>query len=209
MEAFFSGMDPQLAQQIAQLSRGSYELREYRKQLLAESGCGDPAELLAALQEGRLPEHPGYERWLAAVLMQRREQDLRTQLEWRCGHAHAADMPLLSEHPLAELLEEVELPGCFAGDVRLHPDGLTLCSDDGLEVVVRMVSARHWSFEWVKDGALWRLDTAPITHPGVATLAHLHRPDGGVVADPLALDETDMVVVLQRVLDALAYSHCL
>lgn len=207
MDAFFSGLDPQSALQMAELSKSGYALREYRKQILTESGCADAAELMAAVQEGRVPEHPGYERWLAAVLMQRRERAIRTELERRCGQPEADASALAIDHPLVEVLAEIEVPARFSQEIRLHPDGITLADEQGLEVLVRMVSPGHWSFEWCVGQAVWRLDTAPVCHPGITTHAHLHRPDGSVVADPLDLDAADMPGVLQRVLDALAGSH--
>ncbi|MDR1075398.1 MAG: hypothetical protein LBL59_03610 [Xanthomonadaceae bacterium] len=208
MESFFTGLDPITAQDLADLSKRMFELRESRKRLLAESGCVDAEELLTALRDGRLHEHPTYEGWLAVVLLQRQQQELYEQIDWRCRHPDEEAQPPAPANDLASLASSLTLPSAFARqEMRLHPDAIACTDGNGLEVLVRIVSAQDWSFEWRFDQAYWRLDTAPVQHPGITTRAHLHRPDGSVAADPLALDGNTAGICVQRFLDALAQSH--
>lgn len=201
MEPFFAGLAPETALALAGLSHELYEVRETRKQLLAETDCTGAEVLYAALCSGQLPEHPAYEAWLAVIALRRQEERLREHIDWRCRHPGADAAAPANE--LETLAAALTLPAAFAPP-RLHPDGLVFASADGLEVLARLASPRHWSFEWRIGQAHWRLDTAPLAHPGVSTRAHLHRPDGSVVDDPLRLDEATTSATLQRFLEALA-----
>lgn len=204
MDPFFTGMAPDTALELAELSRRMYALRETRKGLLASTGEADADALLAALRAGRLPEHPAYDSWLSVIVLERAEVALRTRIDWRCRHPRAeAPSGADDDSGLSALLAEVSVPETFAS-VQVHPDGVSFVGPGGLNVVARIAWAHDWAVEWHLDGRGWRLDTAPVAHPDVATRAHLHRPDGTVVADPLALETGNAAVVLQTVLDALA-----
>ena len=213
MGSFFDYVEPQAASDIADLSRRMYEVREARKRLLTEAACLDADAMLAAVRDGRLPEHPGYEGWLAVQLMREHEQGLEATLLWRCREANG-EPALASPAPsgtaaLAAALER-ELPSTFAGRMRPHHDGLAFQSEDGIDVMLRIVTPVAWSFEWRRRDTLWRLDTAPVAHAGVITQAHLHRPDGSIVDDPMALPCTGGVVAIARgFLHALAKSPVL
>ncbi len=74
MSEFFDDLDYDRAEQAEGLSRLLYELRENRKGLLGAFGCAEPAELLAAIAAGSVAEHPGYEAYLAARIL----EDTRT-----------------------------------------------------------------------------------------------------------------------------------
>lgn len=190
MNAFFERVEPQAAATLADVSRRMFDLREARKQMLADAGCEDAATMLAAVRDGLLPEHPGYAGWLAVCLMEDREHALHDILEWRCGVANGgagAPPPRSGLAALAHALRP-SLPAAFAGEMKMHHDGISFRNDAGVDVLVRIVRPDAWSFEWLADGAAWRLDTAPWQYPGVRTMAHLHRPDGNVVDDPLGLD---------------------
>lgn len=206
MESFFAGMAPETALELAGLSREMFDLRESRKRLLADAGCADAADLLTAVREGRLSEHPGYEAWLDTVLLQRREQALRSHIDECCRNIDGAPMAHPPLNPLSALVAELAVPAAFTDSLRIHPDGIAFNGADDLDALLRIESAHAWSFEWRLGEARWRLDNAPVRHAGIATTAHLHRP-GGVVADPLALDGSDGIgTVLQCFLDALAAS---
>jgi hypothetical protein len=67
---FFARVAPQTAPQIERLARLQYELREHRRALLQRHGAADEDDLMRLMREGRLPEHPGYDDWLAACVLQ-------------------------------------------------------------------------------------------------------------------------------------------
>lgn len=202
MDPFFTGIDPTLATRMAGLSRQMFELRERRAQLLQQLDCADQDAVLAAIREGRLAEHPGYEAWLALALMSERQQAARELLDWHCRHAGRDD----AEWPAVIDPVPVNLPSVFtAHPPEVHLDGWGLRTGDGLDVLARVLAPRQWSFEWRRGSRLWRLDTAPVPHPGIAVgEPHLHLPDGTVVAVELDTTAADRDGVTGIVLHALA-----
>lgn len=212
MRAFFENVDLRAASGISDVSRRMFDLRERRKRLLADTGCSDSDEVLAAVREGRLPEHPGYDAWLAVCLLGDREHALYATLQWRCLIANGGKRLPPPRSGLAALAYTIRpaLPSLFTGGMRLHPDGISFSGESGIQVMVRVLTPQAWSFEWHWAGEPWRLDTAPVAHPGVDSVAHVHRPDGAVVASPITLPlmgETPAVVL--AFLEALAHSPTL
>lgn len=70
MSDFYDELDLDTVDQVEALSRLAYELRENRKRVLDGYGCAESAELLAAIETGRVDEHPGYEAYLAARILE-------------------------------------------------------------------------------------------------------------------------------------------
>lgn len=201
MSAFFEHMEPETATTIADVSRRMYDVREGHKRLLADVGYVDADELLEAVRQGEMPEHPGYEAWLAIHLMREREHALREILAWRCQLANGGRGVPAPASELAALAAALRpaLPSAFQGRMALNHDGIALHGRQGMEVLVRILSSVAWSFEWRWEGALWRMDTAPVAHPGVHARAHVHRPDGRVVDDPLPLPAGQDIIERVRV----------
>lgn len=189
MRAFFENVDPRAASAISDVSRRMYDLRERRKRLLEDMGCNDADGILAAVREGSLPEHPGYDAWLAVRLLGDRERALHETLQWRCLIANGSKRLPPPRSGLAALAYTIRprLPPEFAGGMRLHPDAISFGGESGIQALVRVLTPQAWSFEWHWAGEPWRLDTAPVAHPGVDGVAHAHRPDGSVVASPIPL----------------------
>lgn len=69
MSQFFDELDLDTAEQVEGLARLAYELRENRRRLLGGYGCAEPGELLAAIEAGQMAEHPAYEAYLAARIL--------------------------------------------------------------------------------------------------------------------------------------------
>lgn len=213
MNAFFERVEPETASAIADVSRRMFDLRERRKRLLAETGNESADDMLAAVREGSLPEHPGYDAWLAVQLIGQREEALRETLQWRClianGGKELLPPPRSGMAALGHRLKP-SLPPGFAGGMQLHHDGIAFHSVSGINALVRLVTPQAWSLEWQWAGEQWRLDTAPVEHPGVDTVGHVHRPDGSLAANPVALPpEADAVAVVLELLKALAQSPTL
>lgn len=76
----FGPMPPERALEIDRLTRLGYELRENRKRLLARYGVEDEAALLGRIRSGALAEHPAYEHYLSARVLEASRLSLRAQL---------------------------------------------------------------------------------------------------------------------------------
>lgn len=69
MSNFFESLEFEEAEEIDQLSRLAYELRENRSAILTPHGVDDEAALLQKIQTGAVDEHPAYEQYLAARIL--------------------------------------------------------------------------------------------------------------------------------------------
>jgi hypothetical protein len=69
MTSFFGNLNPDTAEELEQLSRLIYELRENRNTVLETHGAADEAALLQLIQTGAVAEHPAYENYLAARIL--------------------------------------------------------------------------------------------------------------------------------------------
>lgn len=75
MANFFSGIAPGLAEQIEQLTRLQYDLRENIKGLLDRYGVADAPALLASIGSGEAAEHPAYEHYLSLLALDELRQE--------------------------------------------------------------------------------------------------------------------------------------
>ncbi|RDI98484.1 hypothetical protein DVT68_08080 [Dyella solisilvae] len=207
MKNFFDTVPPRTATAIADVSRRMYDLRELRKRLLDDAGCVEADDLLAAVREGYLPEHPGYDAWLAVRLIGDREIALHDTLEWRCLVANGGKSLPPPRSGLAALAHAIRpsLPKPFVGGMRLHHDGIAFRGETGIDVLARVLASGDFSIEWRWSGEAWRFDNAPVAHPDVDSAAHVHLPDGTVVASPIAFPENgDAAAIVLAFLEALA-----
>lgn len=69
MANFFDNLELTDAQQLEQLSRLVYELRENRNAILQSHSADDEIALLEHIYTGRVPEHPAYEHYLSARIL--------------------------------------------------------------------------------------------------------------------------------------------
>ena len=88
MADFFENLDLDAATEIDQLSRLLYELRENRTAVLQQHGVADEAELLKQIQAGTLGEHPAYEHYLAARILDTTRETARELLGAHVEEAH-------------------------------------------------------------------------------------------------------------------------
>lgn len=89
MADFFDGVDPELAEEIQNLSRLTYQLRENRKAILDGYGVADDGALLECIRSGSATEHPGYEHYLAARILDDTREAVRGVLADRLKDARA------------------------------------------------------------------------------------------------------------------------
>lgn len=89
MASFFENLDPDTAEEIEQLSRLVYELRENRNTVLTTLGAEDEADLLQRIQSGAVAEHPAYEHYLAARILADTRETVRAILAQRLAEANS------------------------------------------------------------------------------------------------------------------------
>lgn len=83
MANFFENIEPETAEEIDQLSRLIYELRENHNRVLSPYGAEDGAALLQRIQDGAVAEHPAYEHYLAARILADTRETVREVLRER------------------------------------------------------------------------------------------------------------------------------
>lgn len=81
MEDFFRNIPFEQAEQMNELARLTFELRENRKQLLARHGAEDEGALKETILSGALPEHPTYEDYLGAKILGEAREAIRQDLK--------------------------------------------------------------------------------------------------------------------------------
>lgn len=194
MADFYQDLDPQVALEIERLARLAYELREARAGLLRYHDVADEAALLARIAGGQLPEHPAWEHYLAAHILEQARQAARMQI---AGN----DVQLPAHLQLKEQLE-AGYAGQLPGQVVLTQDALIVPLPAGVQLTVRWATPHEYSFAWQNaDGSRQAcIDTAPL-HPGMPS--HMHLADGRIVDDLITRAGADADVNLRAVLTAL------
>ena len=81
MSSFFENLPLDAAEQLEQLSRLVFELREDRKRLLQQHGVDSEDVLLELVRSGAIAEHPGYDRYLGARVLAATREAIRSQLQ--------------------------------------------------------------------------------------------------------------------------------
>lgn len=80
MKNYFEGLDHDDAELIESLSRVVYVLRENRKSLLVQHGVEDEPALLDKIKSGEIAEHPAYEHYLSARILEATRNTIRDEL---------------------------------------------------------------------------------------------------------------------------------
>jgi len=81
MHDFYRRMPPEQAVEMERLSRLIYELRVHRDRLLGDWQAPDSGTLLARIRAGETAEHPAYEAWLAARILDDTRHEARSLIE--------------------------------------------------------------------------------------------------------------------------------
>jgi len=69
MASFFENLDYDTATELERLSQLIYELRQNHNAILQTYDAADAAALLQQIQHGAVAEHPAYEHYLAARIL--------------------------------------------------------------------------------------------------------------------------------------------
>ena len=88
MTSFFEDLDYETAEEIELLSKLIYELRDSYNAVLKFHDAEDEAALLQKIREGTLAEHPTYEHYLAARILDDTRETVRTVVSERLKEAH-------------------------------------------------------------------------------------------------------------------------
>lgn len=193
-------LDPVMAEAL--YAKTLYVLRESRKALLKQYGVAEEAELLDRIRGGQVGEHPAYEHYLSARIMEQTREQVRAEMMARMGGT-AAGVPDISQH--AMLMDWIgnAYSQRLAEPPRMAQDALLLSFDTGLMMEVRYFSADEYAIHWSWGEAVLRIDTAPV-HAGLESSPHhLHRDDDSVTADALTQPGKDVWGNFKGLLDVL------
>jgi hypothetical protein len=196
-----SGMDPAALQAL--YAKTLYRLRESRKALLKRYGVDDEEQLLERIRSGAVGEHPAYEHYLSALILEQGRMQLREEVMVRFGGKAVEEVQAISVHLMLKEQIEAAYATRLSEPVRLAADALLISFDTGLMMELRYISSEAFSVNWSWGEAELRLDTAPV-HAGLPGFPrHLHRDDGSVVEDPMGGHGPDSWKALSRLLDTL------
>ena len=181
----------------------NYRLRESRKAVLQRYAVHSEAELLQQIKLARVAEHPTYELYLSALILEQARLQIRAEMVQQLNAADEGDLPSISLHlALKEQLQTHYAPRLIDA-VGMAQDALMLSFDTGLRVEVHYFSKQEYSIKWQWGDVELRIDTAPI-HPDCATFPnHLHRPDGTLAPDVVTEPGADCWANLSKLLDRL------
>lgn len=207
MEEFFDNLPYEDALDIEQAAKTIYELREQRAKILAGLAVADEAALLERIRSGALPEHPAYEQFLSASILDATREALRQQLAGelvryngsgivREGGASFDFSPVYLKPQVEAACADV-----LEGEATAMLDALLLRLVNGVTVELRVFSAEHYCFSWLWGEALLRIDTAPLAE---SSGSHFHDLDGQRQPDPVTVPGDAPMANIGRLLKALA-----
>jgi len=81
MSNYYDALPLNAAEQLEQLSRLAFELREDRRRLLSRHGADTEEALLERIRQGDVAEHPAYEQYLGARSLAAAREAVRSQLQ--------------------------------------------------------------------------------------------------------------------------------
>ena len=181
----------------------NYRLRESRKTVLQRYRVHSETELLMHIQQARVPEHPAYELYLSALILEQSRLQIRAEMVQQFDSADHSDLPSISLHLALREQLQTYYATRLAEPVEMAQDALLLAFDTGLKVEVRYFSTQEYSIAWQSGNAELHIDTAP-THADCATSPnHLHMQDGTLAPDALTVPGADCWANLSTLLDRL------
>ena len=180
-----------------------YTLRESRKELLKQYAVENEAGLLEKIAGGELGEHPAYEHYLGALIIDQTRLQVRAQaVEQLSGIAADGDAEISLHLMLKDKIEE-HYAHLLSDPVRLAQDALLLFFDSGLMVEVRYFSQDEYSIGWRWGDAELRIDTAPVHADCITFPHHLHDDSAVLRADTMTVPGTACWLNFSRLIDML------
>lgn len=175
-------------------ARTIFSLREARKHVLRTYAVQTEGALLECIREGDLPEHPAYEHYLSALIVEQTREMVRAQ---------AVAQEQASVHLMLGELASEHFGARFSEPVRMAQDALLLSFDTGLLLEARYFSRDEYSIAWSWGDAELRIDTAPLHQECESFPNHLHDADGKVRADPVTCAGSDCWSNFSRLIERL------
>jgi hypothetical protein len=154
-------------------ARTSYLLRESRKEILRRYKVENEIALLDKIRQGAVAEHPGYEHYLSALILEQMRSQIRAEL-LGLEEGRTETLPTMSVHLLFKEKLEQHYANRMSEAPRLAQDALILSFDTGLLMEVRYYSHDEYSIEWCWNEVQLRIDTAPVHVNQVNFRDHLH-----------------------------------
>lgn len=183
-------------------ARTNYILRESRKAVLNQYEVPDEAALLEKIKSGQAEEHPAYNHYLSALILEQTRQHVRNDMLAQLGSRTAEEAPG-SVHVMLQEQVEKHYGDRLSEPVRMAQDALIMSFDSGLLMEVRYFSIDEYMINWSWGEAELHIDTAPV-HPECDTFPHhLHGDDGTIQADSVTLPGTDCWANFSRLLEIL------
>lgn len=180
-----------------------YTLRESGKELLKQYCVDSASALLEKIRGGELPEHPAYEHYLSARIVDQMRMEVRAQASETLYGTAISDTPSPSVHMLLKEQIEERYATRLAEPVRVAQDALLLSLDNGLLIEARYFSKDEYSVGWCWGDAEMRIDTAPV-HVDLPTFPHhLHGSDSPAAVDPVSCPGNDYWINFSRLIDML------
>lgn len=78
---FYANMPPEYAAHAEKLARFAYDLRQHRNFMLKQLGVPDEETLLDKIRSGEIAEHPAYEQYVSARVMDQTRNAIREDLK--------------------------------------------------------------------------------------------------------------------------------
>jgi len=185
-------------------AKTAYMLRESRKEVLRQYDIDSEVALLEKIKNGDVSEHPAYDHYLSALILDQTRMQVRAEMMEQFGDAltvHAE--PVVCMHLIFKENLEEHYAERMLEPVRMAQDALTLSFDTGLLMEVRYFSRDEYSINWSWGDAELRMDTAPM-HVTCATFPlHVHDENGVVRAGPMDDYSPDSWRNYSRLLDTL------
>lgn len=166
-----------------------YLLRESRKEILRRYAVDNEAVLLEQIKSGEISEHPAYEYYLSALILEQTRAQMRGEMMEQFNGADV--MPDVCMHLIFKEKLEQHYANRMTEPVRLAQDAMMLSFDTGLMMEVRHASNDAFSLIWNWGDAQLRMDTAPVHMGGATFSSHVHDEEGRVRASPIACSDTD------------------
>lgn len=203
MSNFYDKLPFETAADMERLSRLMYELRENRKTLLAQYEAADAAALLAGIAGGRIAEHPAYEHYLGARILDATHDTIRAQLRLRTTGREDPNPPPALLHLELEQQIAAHYADRLQSPVQVAQDALLLRLINGVAVELRFADIDAYAFTWQWGEAVQRIDTAPVHRDLVTAPHHWHDAGDKLRADPLTDPTRDAWDNTRAVIDAL------
>lgn len=195
------GLSPEAMQTL--YAKTLYRLRESRKALLKQYGVSEESQLLERIRLGETGEHPGYEHYLGALILEQGRLQLREEMLGQFRGAPIGALPAVSLHLLFQERLEATYSGRLSEPPRLALDALLVAFDTGLMMEVRAFSSEEFSFHWSWGEAELRCDTAPVHAELEDFPCHVHLDDGRIVAGPAGIIGVEPWTAFCRLVDIL------